>query len=132
MNFYNDDDPRAWRDHQGRRETKTHELKTWPPHFEAIRSGAKKCEVRVNDRGFATGDLLILREWIPATGTYTGHKLRMRVTHVLPGGQFGLAPGHVCMSLDWAGDDEEAAEMRRKLDCLARRNLMRETAKAAP
>ena len=41
--------------------TKTHELKTLPVSFEAIWDGRKLFDVRQNDRGFATGDLLVLR-----------------------------------------------------------------------
>lgn len=44
---------------------KTHELKTWPQYFSPMVTGAKKFELRKNDRGFQIGDLLILREYSP-------------------------------------------------------------------
>lgn len=42
-----------------------HELKTWPVYFEALWSGRKRFEVRKNDRGFKTGDRLVLKECDP-------------------------------------------------------------------
>lgn len=43
----------------------THELKTWPDPFAAIVSGRKRFEYRRDDRGYAIGDSLRLREWTP-------------------------------------------------------------------
>jgi site-specific DNA-cytosine methylase len=45
---------------------RTHELKTWPSYFEAILRGEKRHECRLNDRDFAVGDVLVLREWDPS------------------------------------------------------------------
>jgi hypothetical protein len=42
----------------------THELKTWPGPFAAVLSGEKTHEVRKNDRGYAVGDRLLLREYV--------------------------------------------------------------------
>lgn len=78
-----------------------HQLKTWPDHFRAVMSGKKTLEIRRDDREprFAEGDVLHLCEWDPASGEYTSAELRRRVTHVLPGGQFGLAEGFVALSI---------------------------------
>ena len=78
---------------------RTHELKTWPEHFQAAVSGEKRFEVRVNDRDFRVGDMLRLREWDPVNGAYTNREVKQRVTHILLGGQFGIAPTHCVMSL---------------------------------
>jgi len=39
---------------------KTHDLKIVEPYTTAVRSGAKKFEIRKNDRDFRVGDILIL------------------------------------------------------------------------
>lgn len=83
---------------------KEHELKTDPLVFEATWTGAKTFEIRFNDREFAVGDILVLRETESsgqamkegAALVYTGRELRREVTHVLGG--YGLADGWVCLS----------------------------------
>ena len=41
-----------------------HNLKTWPKEFQAIRTGEKTVEVRLDDGAhYQAGDLLLLREW---------------------------------------------------------------------
>lgn len=76
-----------------------HELKTWPIHFQAVETGRKTFEVRNNDRGFKVGDTLILREYSPTYEYFTGARCERTVTHILAGGQFGIEPGYVVMSL---------------------------------
>ena len=77
---------------------KTHELKTVQPHFDAIVTGRKRVEIRWDDRGFEVGDVLVLREYHPASMEFTGKITRVCVTHVLRGFA-GLAPGWVAMSI---------------------------------
>lgn len=60
-----------------------HRLKTWPCYFVEVISGRKNFEVRKNDRGFKTGDLLDLIEWDPDTGDFTGRQCRREVTYIL-------------------------------------------------
>jgi hypothetical protein len=84
---------------------KTHELKTWPSFFEAVRTGSKRFEIRKNDRDFAPGDRLFLREYDPGKAAviddwkYTGRTLVCEVGFVCYGGIFGIAPDHCVMSL---------------------------------
>ncbi len=61
---------------------KVHALKCWPESFQAIDEGRKRCEVRVNDRGFEVDDILHLLEFIPQNETYTGQDLLVGVTHI--------------------------------------------------
>ena len=77
----------------------THELKTHPPHFAAVQSGAKRAEIRRDDRGFAVGDVLVLREYDPTANEHTGRFVEVRVTHVLRGFE-GLAEGFVSLSVE--------------------------------
>lgn len=62
-----------------------HELKTWPSYFEQVRCGMKTFEIRRDDRPFAEGDMLDLREWDPALSRYTGRKITVSVTLALRG-----------------------------------------------
>lgn len=84
---------------------KTHELKTWPSFFEAVERGTKTFECRKNDRDFAPGDTLILKEYDPAKEVaidewkFTGRTLTRTVGFVVYGGIFGIARGHCVMSL---------------------------------
>lgn len=67
------------------------ELKTWPQYYTAVKKGTKTFEVRNNDRNFTVGDILLLKEYIPArehgiggyTGGYTGDETKVEVTYVL-------------------------------------------------
>ena len=79
----------------------THQLKIWTGEFEAVADGRKTHEVRVNDRGFAVGDALVLREWIPIgndlkEGSYTHRSALRYVTYITPAGAWGL-PGNICV-----------------------------------
>jgi hypothetical protein len=77
---------------------KVHELKTVQPYFDQISRGAKKFELRKNDRDFKWGDILVLREYSTKTETYQGNDLVVRVTAVLD--QFvGLQQGYCILSI---------------------------------
>lgn len=79
-----------------------HELKVAPPYIHAISSGEKKFEVRRDDRGFQRGDVLWLREYNAkkiGSSRYTGNEEYVRVDWILTGGQFGIEPGYVVMSI---------------------------------
>jgi hypothetical protein len=103
-----------------------HRLKCWPEPFAALRDGSKAFEFRRDDRGFAVGDLLVLREWRPQRerlaggtpyepgfapdlgpgkfgrsppGEYTGRFERRRVTYIARGPDWGIPAGFVVMSL---------------------------------
>jgi len=56
--------------------------KIWPEYFDAIVSGKKKYELRLNDFEVNEGDSLILEEWDPETKEYTGRKTEKKVTYV--------------------------------------------------
>ncbi|MFW5364656.1 DUF3850 domain-containing protein [Escherichia coli] len=58
-----------------------HNLKIGPLFFNAVANGEKKAELRINDRDYKCGDFLCLREW---EGEYTGSRLTLKVTHILP------------------------------------------------
>lgn len=77
-----------------------HELKIWPEHFDAVKSGRKRFEIRKDDRDFQEGDKLVLREWNPETQTYTGRSFAVTVYFVMRDAEhFGLMPGFCVMSI---------------------------------
>jgi hypothetical protein len=45
-----------------------HTLKTWPEHFDEVIAGRKTFEIRIHDRDYRIGDVLVLREWAPPLG----------------------------------------------------------------
>ena len=84
-----------------------HELKTDPEVFDAVKSGEKTFEIRLNDRNFKVGDVLFLRK-TKHTGAqmltgmpleYTGDELRRTVKYILYGPIYGLAADWVIMSI---------------------------------
>jgi len=56
--------------------------KIWPEYFEAVVSGKKKYELRLDDFEVKAGDVLVLEEWDPHTQAYTGRKTEKPVTYV--------------------------------------------------
>lgn len=61
-----------------------HELKILPGYFKPVAANEKRAELRVMDRPYAVGDELYLKEWNPATETFTGKYSRRIITHILP------------------------------------------------
>jgi len=70
----------------------THELKVWPEYGAALTDLTKSFEYRVDDRRFAVGDVLHLREW--NYGSYTGKEWHRRITYIARG---GLIPSGFCV-----------------------------------
>lgn len=59
-----------------------HQLKTWPGLFDGLVDGTKTAEVRINDRHFHVGDVLVLREYDPRACSYTGREERRVISRV--------------------------------------------------
>ncbi|VXC03894.1 hypothetical protein EXIGUO8H_430005 [Exiguobacterium sp. 8H] len=73
-----------------------HELKIWPEYFDMVDAGRKTFEIRRDDRGYQSGDILYLREYDPVEQAYTGRALCRRVTYMTAYAQRG---GYVVMAL---------------------------------
>lgn len=95
------------------REAREHELKVWPQDFAALADGRKTFEWRQDDRGFAEGDTLWLREWSPGNAHrgeeagYSGRELRRTISYILRA-RFGMPEHYVVMAL---APVESAAEI---------------------
>ena len=75
--------------------TKVHELKILPQYF----SPMKNFELRKNDRGFAVGDIVVLREW-KSGGGYTGRYRPKFIQYILENvEEYGLADGYCILGL---------------------------------
>lgn len=87
-----------------KRPPKVHDLKTWSEFMRSLSTGEKTCELRRDDRNFAVDDILVLREFDPESGVYTGRAVVRRITHILePGPVGGLEAGFVVLSIVDAG-----------------------------
>jgi ASC-1-like (ASCH) protein len=76
-----------------------HDLKTWIPYFDEIKTGKKTFEVRKNDRNFQTGDKLLLQEYDQEKKVYTGREVCVEVTYILLGGNFGIDSGFCILGI---------------------------------
>jgi len=98
---------------------KVHALKIWPDYFDAVASNIKTFEVRKDDRKFAVGDTLLLREWNPKSESYTGRELVRSVSYVMHGmGNVGvigpargISLGFVVLALT------DSREIARNVEC---------------
>lgn len=79
--------------------SKWHNLKTWPEPFAAMFAGNKTHEIRKDDRGFALGDFLILREFDPEGNSFTGRQLVRSIDYISRGPHWGLPLGLCVMSV---------------------------------
>jgi hypothetical protein len=76
-----------------------HELKAWPEAFDAVASGDKTFEWRAADRNFQPGDVVVLREWEPKEGAYTGREIVADIGFVLRAPAFSVPDGFCIFSL---------------------------------
>jgi len=83
----------------GERDSKIHIVKCWIQFKDDIISGKKKFEVRVNDRDYRVGDILIQQFWDNDLKRYVGGQVEQKIDYVLSGGQFGIEPNTVVMSV---------------------------------
>lgn len=74
----------------------THVLKTLPKFFDKVAEGTKTAELRKNDRGFKVGDYVML---IRADGSSKPASFTRRISHIVEGGQYGLAQDFCMLSL---------------------------------
>lgn len=87
-------------------EPTSHDVKSWPQFFRPIIAAERRHELRRNDRNYAVGDRLILHEYDPATGTFTGDGACAVVTSITSNeapcavSDEGLHPDFCILSID--------------------------------
>lgn len=75
------------------RKTSVHRIKILPEYFEKVKARHKNFEIRVNDRDYQVGDLVVLNEH---TGVfYTGRGVTRKIKYILKDcPQYGLKDGY--------------------------------------
>lgn len=58
------------------------EKKCWPESFQRILDGKKAFDVRLGDVDYKEGDIVILKEWDPNKGDYTGRVVEKEIRFV--------------------------------------------------
>lgn len=81
------------------REPQVHSLKTHPDPFRAVRERLKYFEFRRDDRGFEVMDGLMLKEWDPFTGAFTGQEEFRMITYIARGPAYGIPEGFCVLSI---------------------------------
>lgn len=84
---------------------KTHNLKTHPDPFDQVWKRKKTAELRLDDRDFRIGDLMILREWKPRAKRFSGRWVRAEITAITWLGQWipGVTEPYAMLSFKWDG-----------------------------
>lgn len=62
-----------------------HKIKIELQYFDKSSAGLKPWELRLNDRDYKVGDILILREWDPKKKEFTGRILTRQITEMFKG-----------------------------------------------
>ncbi|EJW20042.1 ASCH/PUA domain-containing protein [Paenibacillus alvei] len=88
-----------------------HDLKILPEYFSEVVEGNKKFEVRKNDRGYRTGDVLVLREWDSLKEEYTGEVFWCKVTYILKDSPY-LQDGFVVLGISHLNDVGQLTTLR--------------------
>lgn len=75
------------------RSPEVHRLKVLVPYYQSLVERKKNFELRLNDRDFRVGDMVVLEEY---TGNhYTGRGIKRKIKYVLKDcPQFGLKDGY--------------------------------------
>ena len=96
-----------------------HELKIWPQYFALVVNGSKTWELRKNDRPFAVGDTLLLKEFDPATGSFSGRHCTRLVVGVMPSTELVMVePGYCLLSITQLPGVSDSAKITRVLEIL--------------
>lgn len=60
-----------------------YKVKSWTAFFQAFKAGEKTHDLRdLKDRKYKVGDYLVLQEYDPFRGKYTGEEMTMKITYI--------------------------------------------------
>jgi hypothetical protein len=59
-----------------------HRVKSWSMFFTDILSGERTSDIRRNDRRYHVGDYMLLQEYNPVQGSYTGRVQTVQITYI--------------------------------------------------
>jgi hypothetical protein len=59
-----------------------HSVKSWTHLFAAFKSGVKTHDMRVMDRDYQVGDILVLNEYDKQSEAYTGRREMAEITYI--------------------------------------------------
>lgn len=85
---------------------KVHHLKCWPEYFQAVKSGLKPFEIRLNDRDYQVGDKLFIKEYLPNAELFSGEEMTRTITYITDWEQ---QDGYVVLGIP---DQGEATRLR--------------------
>ena len=77
-----------------------HNLKIETRYWNRVKEGVKPWEIRLNDRDYQTGDIIVLREWNEAEKKYTEEYSQYEIKYLLHGSGYGLEEGYCIMTLE--------------------------------
>lgn len=69
-----------------------HDIKCIDPYFTDVKNGLKLFEIRKNDRNYQKGQTVLLRQFDPEKGEYSGNWVLCKIT-CLPSHE-GITPGY--------------------------------------
>ena len=61
---------------------KVHQVKSWSHFYDAIVAGAKRHDLRKDDRNYQVGDVLNLRQYDNIKGEYTGEECLAEISYI--------------------------------------------------
>lgn len=74
-----------------------HYLKTYIEFFQATKKGDKNFELRIDDRDYRVGDILVLEEYAKGIGYTVSEDIWVKVIYILSKQPY-VPKGYVCMS----------------------------------
>lgn len=64
------------------RKPRIHHVRSWSWLFDPINAGRKTHDLRIDDRDYAVGDLLVLNRYDPERGQLTGEQCTVEITYI--------------------------------------------------